>query len=236
VTALYNAEVRYLDDLMGDLVSCVHDLGLAGDTVVMFTADHGESLTEHGMYFDHPGLYEQTIRVPLIVWAPGLGVSGRVPGLASHLDLLPTILMLAGKEVPRELEGIDLLAAARTGAVPRENMACCECTWRAGWAWRDRRYKLIKTIDPGPYAYHGTELYDLQADPGEVHNLAGEQPAKVAELELALTHWQEARLGPRPDPVRVWASQGLPGMGWLERTLREMGMDYGEWMSRQRYI
>jgi arylsulfatase len=235
ITALYDAEVRYLDDLMSDLMSCLHDLGLADDTVVLFTADHGESLTEHGLYFDHPGLYEQTIRVPLIVWGKNLGVSGRVPGLATHLDLLPTLLTMAGRVPLPGLEGLDLMAAAKAGQVERREIACCECTWRAAWAWRNERYKLIKTIDPGPYTDHGIELYDLKADPQELNNLALEQPERAAQYELELVHWQEARLGCRPDPVRVWASQGLPGTGWLERTLREMGIDYTEWMKRQKY-
>ena len=84
-------------------------LGLTGRTILVVTADHGESLGEHGLYFAHIGLREPALRVPLIVWAPGRVAAAPDARLARGLDVAPTILRLVGLPAPASMQGRDLL-------------------------------------------------------------------------------------------------------------------------------
>src|SRR5207249_324544 len=85
------------------LFTRLEELGVAEDTIVVLTGDHGESLYEHECWFDHHGLYESNLHVPLIVRAPGqLPEAVRIPGYVTHYDLMPTILDLLGDRRVRE--------------------------------------------------------------------------------------------------------------------------------------
>src|SRR5206468_8311189 len=106
----YAGEVSYVDEQIGRLRRGLEDLGLTGRTILVVTADHGESLGEHGIYFDHFGLHDPNLRVPLIVWAPGRVPAARRSDTVRGLDVAPTILRLANLPVPPAMHGSDLLA------------------------------------------------------------------------------------------------------------------------------
>ena len=72
IIAMYDASVRYVDSALKELVEGLEELGMLDDTLIVITSDHGESLTEHGVYFDHHGLYDVSIRVPLILYGADL--------------------------------------------------------------------------------------------------------------------------------------------------------------------
>jgi arylsulfatase len=222
ITAQYDAEVRYVDDQIARVVAAMEELGLTGNTALVITSDHGESLTEHGIYFEHNGLYDQTLRVPLIIWAPGSGLQGRIKGLVTHQDLLPTLLSASQQPVPEDMQDRDLLALARKGTASDTEFICtCECTWRAAWAFRSRKWKLIRTLNPGAYTVPARELYDLESDPEEQHDLATQHPDIANKMEKEREAWKSAQLAGRPDPVQEWGNRHLPGVGWLERTIKE---------------
>ena len=117
MTAMYDASLRYLDDQLRALFASLRDTGQLDDTIVVVAADHGESLGEHGIFFDHEGLYEPTVRVPLLVWAPGRVPPGRHDAIVGTTDVAPTILALAGVAIPPAMVGRDLLAG---GSEPRD--------------------------------------------------------------------------------------------------------------------
>ena len=96
--ALYAGEIRYADDEIGKLLAALDRLGLAHGTLVVFTADHGETLGEHDDYFNHgPSVYDTEIRIPLSVGGPGIDAAGRtVKRPACNIDLAPTLLEYAG--------------------------------------------------------------------------------------------------------------------------------------------
>src|SRR5207237_4625033 len=108
--------------------------------------DHGESLGEHRIYFDHAGLYEPTLRVPLIVWAPGRVPPGRHRETARGLDVAPTVLRLAGLPVPRAMQGRDLFGSDDPGPIvaegPRESQIM----------FLDGGRKLISTLERFTYS------------------------------------------------------------------------------------
>jgi len=110
--ALYDASVRHMDDVVAHFWSELERLGLADEVTLIFTSDHGEEFLEHGRYV-HTQAYPESLRIPLVVHAPGRARGRRVQRLASTIDFLPTLAELAGLELPAGLPGTsfaDLLA------------------------------------------------------------------------------------------------------------------------------
>ena len=196
--AMYAGEVHYADREVGRLLDELEARGLADSTLVIVTADHGESLGEHGIFYEHMGLYEPQIRVPLIIAVPGLEprvVDTRV----STLDITPTIAELLGVALETPISGLSLVPllegrtteALESRALVHENAANHSVCVRSG------RWKLIWPINTEhPILPGEPELYDLEADPDELDNLAGRIPERVAELKPLVQPWID--LGPKP--------------------------------------
>ena len=217
--ARYAGEVSYVDQQIGRVRAELERLGLAERTILVITADHGESLGEHGVYFDHNGLYEPNLRVPLIVWAPGRISSSRRLDLVGGLDVAPTILGLAGMEIPAAMQGRDLFANDT-----REKPLFAESDYRRQIMIQDGQWKLIRTLVSFYYVdafapTSGTvELYDLSSDQGERNNVANNYPQITRDLTARLDTWnaaQTAQVPARPT-VQPEAIEGLRALGYLE--------------------
>ncbi len=208
--ASYDGEIAFMDDAVGALLRAIDEFA-QGDTLVVFTADHGESLGEHGYFFDHGDyLYDDQTRVPLIVRHPGLPSARSVSELVESVDIMPTVLELAGLPQDGPRRGRSLVPLLRGEPGPdagtrlafSESDSCSEISVRpcrvdgvAGklYAVRSSEWKLVR--DP-----HGpNELFDLVSDPGEERDVSA-MHADVAgrlseELDLLLegasTHEQE---------------------------------------------
>lgn len=182
VRALYDGNLAYVDDLIGQLLRAIDD-----DTVVIVTADHGEALFEHRYIGHNTQLYEESIRVPLMLKLPGQ-LPRRVDDVVELIDLAPTILELAGVDVPASMQGRSLLDPGR------DRVAFTRTVWkRARYSARNDRYKLIWDSRTGV-----SELYDLEADPVEARNIYAERDFVSGYLEQRLLGWlrdQEARRG-----------------------------------------
>ena len=193
VRALYEGNFAYVDDLIGQLMSCLEDQGLDDNTVVIVTADHGEALFEHGYIGHNTQLYEESIRVPLMVKLPGQPPR-RVDDLVELIDLAPTILELAGVHVPASMQGRSLLDFDADPDPGPDRVAFTRTVWkRARYSARNDRYKLIWDSRTGV-----TELYDLESDPGEKRNIGAERAFVSSYLEQRLFTWlrdQEALRG-----------------------------------------
>lgn len=218
VIALYDQEIRYVDDAVGEIVSAVDELGLADRTLVLVTADHGESMTEHGIFFDHHGLYDSTLRVPLIARWPGRLPEGvRLPDIVEVSDIAPTLLEAAGLRPPAAMEGRSFwrrLTGEESPDGHERVVRSLECTWQAKWSLRTDRYKFILARDPDRYGNPPRELYDLAADPGEERNIAAQRPEIASALEAELEGWIADRLralGRRDDPLREHGISLTPG-------------------------
>jgi len=184
--------VSLADDIVGRLLADLDRLQLADSTVVIFTSDHGHHLGQHNM-FGINELYEQTINVPLIVRIPG-GQPRIVDKPVGHLDLAPTILDLAGVQVPESLTGLPLGSAQRSADPFPERPMFCQFSGQIGVGDLRRgmvteRYKFI--YDPRDIA----ELYDLCDDPLEMNNLAplSEYREIVAELFARCRDWHRSQ-------------------------------------------
>ncbi len=215
VRALYEGNFAYVDDLIGQLMRCLEDQGLDDDTVLIVTADHGEALFEHGYIGHNTQLYEESIRVPLMVKLPGQ-LPRRVDDIVELIDLAPTILELAGVHVPESMQGGSLLHP------DADRVAFTRTVWqRARYSARNDRYKLIWDSRTGV-----TELYDLESDPGEAQNIYGERTFVSGHLEQRLLTWlrdQEAlRAGVSPDSAEMTEEERrrLESLGYTNLPVR----------------
>ena len=194
----YDGEIAYADANFGRLLDRLDELGF-DDTLVIYTADHGESLGEHDYFFDHGEyLYENQIRVPLLLRHPDLPHERVVEDQVETLDILPTILDFLDIDPVEGLRGRSLLPLVhgRDDGPPRlafsESDMCEEGSLRPCapvgiggklHAVRADGWKLIH--DPrGVY-----ELYDLDADPGETHNRLTDQPELARKLTARLNEF-----------------------------------------------
>jgi choline-sulfatase len=169
----YYAAISYLDERVGDVLAALRAAGLDAETIVAFTADHGEMLGERGLWYKM-SFFEHSARVPLIVRTPG-GASRRVTEPVSQLDVAPTLLELTGAPWPDEhtdgLDGTSLVGLmtgdgeSRPGVVPAEYLA--EGVNAPAVMARRGRYKLVVCPDDPD------QLYDVGGDPAELVNLAG---------------------------------------------------------------
>lgn len=222
VIAMYDGEIRYVDEAVGALMITLEEIGMTEDTLVVITSDHGESLLEHDILFEHHGLYDCTIRVPLILrWPAGGWVDGRrVHEMVQLVDIAPTLIDVVGEKPSRGIEGRSLrpLLEGWTDDPPHKVVIAEECTWQAKWALRTDRHKFILSREPDLHGMPMRELYDLQMDPEETQNWIEQQPRLAAEMEAALEEWIQSMLvrhGLNDDPLRV---QGITlGRRWREQ-------------------
>ncbi len=177
----YTAAVALIDEQVGVILSTVERLGIAGNTIVVLTADHGEMLGDHGV-FQKSVAYESAMRVPLIVAGPGIepGVSDALIELA---DLGPTLCELAGLPAQADLDARSfaaLLDAAGEGS-HRRVAVCSEAHYIA---IRSARHKVIRHFDRAGLELSGEpdEVYDLITDPTEQHNLDAEDPTVASAV------------------------------------------------------
>lgn len=256
VNALYDACLCYMDGVLARLFARLDELGLAEQTLVVITADHGESLDEHDCWYDHHGLYEENIHVPLLMRRPGALPAGvRVSGLTRQQDVAPTILdhVGLGHVVERErMDGASLLpllarpgAAARTHRAPApgaaiadqeargtcEGVYLTENTWMRKRGWRTRGYKLIESVGPDFHSFAPLELYDLEADPQERRNLAKSRLDIVAQLQSQMYRWLAERTAAsgKPDPMSYQVHHPIKiGWGWRFGSQRGAPLGYPE--------
>jgi arylsulfatase len=181
--AQYDGEIAYVDHNIGKIIGKLPELGIDEETIIVLTSDHGETMNEHLWWFDHGCyLYEEQIRVPLLLWYPRMLSPAKIDGLVRHIDILPTVLAVLGIDAPQEAEGRSLLPLVRGDGTKEIEFVYSEGTrgsterdaeMRDGiagkqFAVRSRRWKLLRTVKTTGTVY---ELYDLESDPEERHDL-----------------------------------------------------------------
>jgi arylsulfatase A-like enzyme len=171
--ALYDAEIRYTDDVVASVLAGLAREGLADRTVVVLTSDHGEQFGEHDLFRHDNSLYDALLRVPLIVRAPGLLPAGRrVPDPVGLLDVVPTALSLLGVAAPPGLQGRDLVPIAR-GAALGDRVLYATLPRLGLEAIRTPQHKLITDSRSGRRL-----AFDWRADRGEVRDISGGVPPR----------------------------------------------------------
>ena len=203
VDCLYDEEILYVDSQVSSIISWLKKNELYDESIILITADHGELLGEHDIFYDHHGLYEGDIHVPLIIKAPELPRNVRVKGFVTHEDIVPTILEMLGINVDAKLDGESLIEAAEKGESEREFVISLENTRMTKRAIRTKKWKLIQTMRPDVYGNPSgyLELYNLEKDPEEKENLADLEEDVLKDMLFKLECYYRGMLQENPDPL-----------------------------------
>jgi arylsulfatase A-like enzyme len=220
--AQYDGEIATADFEVGRVLDALKAGGGWDDTVVVLLSDHGESLGEHGYYFDHgQDLFEPCLRIPLLVRIPGRK-PGRRGDLASTLDILPTILDALKISYPPGLRGRSLLeASSRDRHLFAQNDRDLAATF-------DVRFALVQTPAGAETRY---ALYDRKKDPGERHDVSGEHPEEFRSRRRELEQFLDEREietgatrrlteGGTPEPGTVKSCEEMKALGYLPSSTR----------------
>ena len=166
---LYDHEIRFTDDQIGRVFAELDQLGIAGKTAIVVTGDHGEGFGEHGLRFHGYDLYAAQTKVPLIISVPGLPPR-KVQTPVGHVDILPTLANLAGAPAEPTMSGRSLLGLMAGGDDSEDRGIYQEVSYEGNHEKRalaTRTRHLLYSISP----VRSFELYDLAADPGELHDV-----------------------------------------------------------------
>jgi arylsulfatase A-like enzyme len=199
MVALYDAEIAFNDLHFGNLLAALEARGIADDTVIVFTSDHGEEFLDHGAYGHGKTLYRELVQVPLVMRLPGNMAAGTRPAaMAQHIDLLPTLLELAGGVVPAWAQGRSLAPAFAdpewfSNEVARSYLQL-DVSSVASLVAGD--WHLLRSPMVSQHARTlGIEMFNLAQDPAELLNRRAEMSVRAG---LLLTAWRRAEAGDTP--------------------------------------
>jgi arylsulfatase A-like enzyme len=219
--SLYDGDIHYTDELVGQVLDELDRLGLTDRTLIVLSADHGEEFADHGGYA-HGAMYDEIVHVPFIISGAGVEAAGRrAETQVQLLDMYPTVCEVAGVPIPEEAEGRSLVPLLR-GEDMEDLPAFTEGVRKVGSDAEDKTiryngYKLIYYVMRGDM-----ELYNLREDPGEQVNLVEEEPEVLEALLAEIEAWMDRNAQvfaelPRHRPPR----QELDAE--MDRILREAG-------------
>jgi arylsulfatase A-like enzyme len=201
--ALYDAQIAYLDEGIGRLLTALRQLGLMDRTLVILFSDHGQAFGEHGIVAWHGQCYEEDTRILLLIRDPSMPAR-RIATVVEAADLMPTILERLGLPTPPGVAGrslVPLMATGRDRSRPQRAVSA----WQGMRALRTPRWRFIQRFG------RADELYDVGSDPQQRRNLASREPGRAAALAREL----DALLPDNPHRPRAGVD--------LERLIREHG-------------
>jgi arylsulfatase A-like enzyme len=183
---LYDGEIEYLDQHLGALLDDLKARGLYEKTLIVLTADHGEEFQEHGGWWHGTTLYDEQIRVPLLVKPHGGRGAGRAPTeLVTSLDIVPTVLAAASLPAPQTLQGhalpLDGPAPARTSVFAEEDLE-----GNVLQAVRGHEWKLITANAGNPRGLPAEQLFQVAKDPGEKNDRLSAAPAEAEMMRAEM--------------------------------------------------
>jgi uncharacterized sulfatase len=212
----YYASISSVDRNIGRLLAKLDEPGLTERTIIIFTSDHGYMIGHHGLWHKgnatwlvdgkkgaRPNMFDDAIRVPLLVCWPGAIAPGTtIEQVVSNLDLFPTILEMAGLGVPKNLEirGRSLVPLLRSQSISWDDTLFGQYDMHHGKIAqmrmiRTREWKLVRHFEPG----EEDELYHLADDPGEAHSLAASSDAKDRAMRETLARRLQGWMAKIPD-------------------------------------
>jgi len=183
---LYAGKILYVDHYVGELIKDVHSLGLDKNTIIILVSDHGQLLYSHPKDFntnDHRSLYDADLHVPMIFRGPGIPADKRLDILASHYDILPTILAFENLPPPDHTDGVSLkgIIEGTSTEPPHPYLYGEESVLTPQYSIRNTRYKVIETMRTGKI-----QCFDNATDPRELQNICSQIPGEASKLKAAL--------------------------------------------------
>ena len=222
--ALYRQEVTYADARLGDLLQALEDRDLAEDTLVIVTADHGEMLGEHGYHFNHHSIFDEALRIPLAIRAPGLRAGTQVVDAQVRvMDLPATVLDYLKLDPMEPSEGVELLGYAetvrhisltttligrKTGSLDTGSLFGL----RTGRPYEEEGSPLKYILDMDQQQ---ERLYNLEFDPEETEDLTAEHPNVVQQSRAVVSRDAESVGGSVPE-VDASTREGLKALGYID--------------------
>ena len=221
LTTLYDAEIRFTDDVVGRILSKLETLGVLDQTLIVLTSDHGEGLMDHEEMQHGFHLYDEILAIPLIIRFPGRVHAGaRHANQVRSIDILPTVLEWLGLPQPEQAQGESLLSLLRNGGAPRLSFAeglTVEGRERDLGMVHDGRWKFLRNARSGAEA-----LFDLASDPDELIDVAqAATPSELNRLRTALDRISEengrraANYRVTPNPMTEQERLRLKALGYL---------------------
>jgi choline-sulfatase len=231
----YDTAIRYLDDQIALIVESLKRAGVYEDTLILISADHGENMGEFGIYAEHGTADHITCRVPMIVRGPGVRAGGVDHGLHYSLDLAPTLLDFVGAGTPSpSWDGRSYAAALSEGKhCGRDALVLSQCAHVCQRSVRFGPWHYMRTYHDGYHLFPREMLFNIDEDPHEQHDLAGERPDICREGAARLLDWHDAQMlrsTTNVDPLWTVMREGGPFhargglsryLDYLEKTGRE---------------
>lgn len=226
--AQYDAEIRFVDTQVNRVLDALESSSLSSRTMVVFTADHGESLGDHDYFFEHGRLpYDACLRIPLMIRVPWLEHGEQtVRPPVELLNLLPTVLDTLGLPASEQAQGVSMLPLIEGEQQELPPHVFAEAGYAEDYQRivREGPWKLVYVPDENDRKImtgSRFELYDLENDPGELHNLASVRPDIVNRLSSKLMQWIETTPradapAPTPVPLDAETEGALRTLGYLD--------------------
>jgi len=202
---LYDGCIRYVDESLGRVFALLDERGIRDNTVIIITADHGEAFWEHGVDSHGANVYDEGLKVPLIIaWPEKFPGGRRIASQARLVDILPTVVDITGAPDPGKREGVSLLPILEGKQPEDEGMLLpAYIAYAENGLIKTPQSKCLRTLDWKVIVEPATalvEIYDLEQDPSEAHNLFGEDICEASSLldvmeSLPGTSWGGWRFG-----------------------------------------
>jgi len=215
IIAQYDGAVAYMDSCIANIFETVESLGIEDETLIIIDSDHGETLHDHECWYDHHGLYECTLHIPMVLVYPGKIPAGQRFKDNVHMkDIMPTLLELMEIDTDIKFDGRSLVPLIEgKERIQEPEYYLTECTWMRKHGWRTPEWKYMHALEPDMHFKPEIELYNLLKDPEEYNNVAEEEPELVAMFEARMQAWiakRESETG-RTNPI--YTNTNWHGMG-----------------------
>jgi arylsulfatase A-like enzyme len=207
----YDAEIAYFDASFGSLLAEIRKLGWLDDSLVVFTADHGESLGDHDLYFQHgSSLFEAQIHIPLLILGPGVE-PGAVATSVGSVDVLPTILERLGLPLPADLQGVSLNGWLEGRPPPGGG---------AHIVFAELGRKRAAILGPLKLIWDGdrkiVDLFDVGADPVEARNIVASRPEELNVLLQAVMKFEKENTRDEAPDEDEETRKSLKSLGYID--------------------
>ncbi|QHI69403.1 sulfatase family protein [Tichowtungia aerotolerans] len=214
----YDAMIRYVDDHIGQVLELLEKQDVLKDTVIIVSADHGDSFGEHAVYTDHVNADNCIHNIPLIIRWPGVTRQGGVDEhFMANVDFAPTLCDMLGVPAVEQWDGKSYRNNLEGGALPedRDFIVWDTALYTVQRAVRTKQYLYMRTYDSSDYNnWEDEELYDMTKDRYQTENIAGQKPEVIAECRRLMADWvaeQRAKPGFVSDPLaEVLKERGKP--------------------------
>lgn len=198
----YDCGIRYLDDHIGRILSCLSEAGVLDETIIIVTSDHGENLGELNCYGEHGTSDNITHRIPMLIRWPGCRRGHVDNGLHYNLDLGPTLAEMFGCEARPQWQGESYAAALKDGsATGRDHLVLSQCCHGCMRSVRFGPWHYIRTIHDFFHLYPKEMLFNVVDDPHEQYDLAAARPEVCGEGARLYLQWHDEQMSGNPDAI-----------------------------------